>query len=437
VSLGEALDRTLRLMRDEVKSDVGDEILLQALTSTTVALIADKNNISCHSAQTAFVTAAILMARSGHRVHVLAPNVPLIGPQPPLGIGRMVEQLVQTGTNMLPGVEFSTAIPSDEIDLVIALGNSPVAISGRRTIRLNAEPWAGIVAPETDLTPWGGDWWPIGSMVAAALGAGEAFKVTMQKLQPFAPNQERMNTLFAYTEKIRFTIAPLGTPYARELGLFDLISGGAITSTALYVLSRIPGVSGRGRIVESDTLAISNLNRYPLMLRSHTELFKADDLVALFTGTGLKLAAVAMRYEPITVKKIGPLAPSVLIGVDHIPTRWLVQQAGPAWLGIGATTHWSAMASFHEEDASCAQCLHPTDDPNDAPIPTVAFVSFWAGLLTASYFLRHVAGETIQLGEQHIYLTPLRPESPVRGVVPFRRGCPTCATSSKASASIP
>jgi hypothetical protein len=33
-----------------------------------VALIADDANIVSHSAQTAFVTAALLMARSGHQV---------------------------------------------------------------------------------------------------------------------------------------------------------------------------------------------------------------------------------------------------------------------------------------------------------------------------------------------------------------------------------
>lgn len=42
-------------------------------------IIADDANIGSHSAQTAFVTAALLMARSGHRMHLLCPDVPLAG----------------------------------------------------------------------------------------------------------------------------------------------------------------------------------------------------------------------------------------------------------------------------------------------------------------------------------------------------------------------
>jgi hypothetical protein len=85
------------------------------------------------------------------------------------------------------------------------------------------------------------------------------------------------------------------------------------------------------------------------------------------------------------------------------------------------------MASFHTGGLGCAECLHPTDDPGNAPIPTVAFVSFWAGLLTASYFLRHVAGQVIPVSEQQIYLTVPRPEHPTLSGVPKRPGCPSCA----------
>jgi hypothetical protein len=41
-------------------------VLLGALIGTRAALVADRANIASHSAQTAFVTAASLMARSGH-----------------------------------------------------------------------------------------------------------------------------------------------------------------------------------------------------------------------------------------------------------------------------------------------------------------------------------------------------------------------------------
>src|SRR5437016_4515472 len=123
--LAESLDRTLRLIRDEVGPDVDNSVLVTALTSTRIALIADAANINSHSAQTAFVTVATLMARSGHRVFLMAPAVTMVAPQPPLQPGWMIEQLVIVGKDLLPGVEFMIGKPEGEVDLAICLGDTP------------------------------------------------------------------------------------------------------------------------------------------------------------------------------------------------------------------------------------------------------------------------------------------------------------------------
>ena len=146
-----------------------------------------------------------------------------------------------------------------------------------------------------------------------------------------------------------------------------------------------------------------------LLVHSHLEECKAHDLAAICQGTGLEIEPINERYEQRYVRS-KKLAVSVLVGVDDIPSRWLVQRANPEWLGIGATTHWSAMASFHQLGLGCAEYLHPVDDPNDAPIPTVAFVSFWAGLLTAAYFIRHLSGN-LRATEQQTYVTPFGAET--------------------------
>jgi len=425
MSLRQALDRTLLLMRDEVNDSVDDDTLLAALTGTRIALIADTDNIASHSAQTAFVTAALLMARSGHQVYLLCPDVRHAGSQPPLAQGRMIEQLVRIGADLLPGVQFLTEPPAAEIDLAIALGDSEIAVGARRTMSLNAEFWSGQILPQHCATRWKAGQWPLGGMTAAALAATEAFKCAMRKLDQFAKNPDRMETVFADTIDVEFALAPADTPTFSELGDFDCISGGAIINAVLYVLTRIPGVSGHTRVIEPDRAALSNLNRYMLLVHSHLKTRKAEDLAVVCEGTGLDIEPVNERYEQRHHDSIR-LANSVLVGVDDIPTRWLVQRANPEWLGIGATTHWSAMASFHHSGLGCAECLHPIDDPGDAPIPTVAFVSFWAGLLTAAYFLRQLGTGRLGSDEQQIYLTPFRPENSVRSGVPKRPTCPSC-----------
>jgi hypothetical protein len=425
MSLRKALDRTLLLMRDEVNDSADDDTLLAALTGTRVALIADAANIASHSAQTAFVTAALLMARSGHQVYLLCPDVPLACPQPPLSQGRMITQLLQVGADLLPGIQFVTEPPDGEADMAIALGDSKLSVRARRCISLNAESWSGRIAPQDRAVRWQAGQWPLGGMVAAALAATEVFKVAIKTLEHLARNPGRMETVFADATEIEFTLATADTPTCSQLGDFDCVSGGAIIHAALYVLARIPGVNGHTRVIEPDHAALSNLNRYMLLVHSHLETRKAEDLAVICAGTGLDIEPVNERYER---RHVGCMkfASSLLVGVDDIPTRWLVQRANPEWLGIGATTHWSAMASFHQLGLGCAECLHPLDDPNDAPIPTVAFVSFWAGLLTAAYFLRYLGGDLRGATEQQIYLTSFRPENPFRSAVPKRVKCPSC-----------
>ena len=92
------------------------------------------------------------------------------------------------------------------------------------------------------------------------------------------------------------------------------------------------------------------------------------------------------------------------------------------------------MASAHERDLPCAQCLHPRDDLADAPIPTVAFISFWAGLLLGGRFLRHLAGESAQPRQQQFYLTALRPEAAWESPIDSLAACPSCADRQAASA---
>lgn len=410
-------------MRDEVGPDISDDTLLRALTGTTVALITDAANIASHSAQSAFVSAAMLMARSGHRVYIISPNIPLVGPQPPLQTESLIDGLKLVGRNLLPGIEFVMSLPIERVDIAIALGDSPIHILAHRIIRLNAEPWAGVMETNGNGRPWNATAWPFGGLVAGGLAAGEAFKISIRKLLPFALNPTMTAALSAETEKIAFALAPPDTPFLHNFGNLDFISGGAITNAALYSMARIPSVMAYGRIIEPDSYDLSNLNRYLLFLRSKGGLSKAEELCAL-VGDGLRFSPLVKRYE--FESSINPLAPTVIVGVDDIPTRWAVQRSGTNRLIVGATTHWSAMASFHEDGLGCAQCLHPVDDPDDAPIPTTACVSYWAGLLAVVYLIRCAVDKSIPTSEQQTFLTPFRPERPYRAPVPLRPNCATC-----------
>lgn len=430
MTIRRALDRTILLIRDEIAESVSDDVVLAAVTGTRIALVADAENLASHSAQSAFVTAGILMARSGHAVHLFAPDVPMVAAQLPLGMGSLVTELLKAGVDLMPGATFATSDADAPFDLAVALGDSASSVASHRCIRLNATDWSGLIEAEPAAARWQAADWPLGGLAAATLAAGEAFKCAMHKLAFGARNPARMQTVFATFDHAAFHLAPDDTPITGSVGAFDCISGGAIIHAALYVLARLPRLSGYARVVEPDTADLSNLNRYALLLRSTSHLAKAQHLAELFSATGLTIDPLDFRFDAKTRMFLRP-APAVLVGVDDIPTRWEVQRAKPDWLAVGATTHWSAMSSFHAADLGCAECAHPYDDPGNDRIPTVAFVSFWAGLLTVTYFLRHLSGAPTPAREQQVFLTPFRPENVVRSIVPIRHQCPSCSAASQ------
>jgi hypothetical protein len=423
--LRQSLDRTLLLMRDELRDDVDESVLIDALTETEVVLAGDAENLSSHAAQCAFVTAALLMARSGHQVTMVAPDVRLVGEQAPLKSGTLIASLLEIGRDLLPGIEFSVIASTRAVDLCVVYGDTRACIPARRTIGLNASRWSAYLHSRCPASRWDERVWPYGSLAAGALAAGEAFKASMHKIRRFARAPQHFDDVFAFSEDLRFDLAPPHAPMTSELDSFDFVSGGAIVNAALYCLSRIPRVTGAARVIEDTTSDYSNLNRYALLRRSQVFNGKVDTLRSIELGD-LTLQPVPVRYDERSASQLAPLAPRVLVGVDHIPTRWFVQRMQPRWLGIGATTHWSAMTSYHERDLACGWCLHPRDDAANTLIPTVAFVSFWSGLLLASQFVRSAAGEILLPREQHAYLTPFRPESIWRAPVAPRPDCPLC-----------
>ena len=97
-----------------------------------------------------------------------------------------------------------------------------------------------------------------------------------------------------------------------------------------------------GCIVEPDVGETNTLKLYMLLRVEDLGRPKAGRLAALDLG-GLKLKPLPWRFE--SAASIGAFTLGLPVGIHHITTRRVAQQADPRYLGIGATTYWSAIAS--------------------------------------------------------------------------------------------
>jgi hypothetical protein len=433
MTLADALSRTILLAKTELREETPDKSVLLALTSTRVVLVSTEDCLQSHAAQSSYVTTALTLARSGHSVWLSAPDVPLVGPQPPLRGDRLISSLDEIGRDLLPDRHFHIGTPEDRVELAILIGVPEFIGEADQVARLGWSKWGARLSSDAGASCIQTDW-PIGAMAAAALASAEAFKATMRKLREHARVSPWLfDQIFAATRNIGITLAPEETPTDTDLGQFDMVSGGAIANAALFTLLRLPRAQGSCRIFDDDSSELSNLNRNALLRRSDlTPSQPKVNTLAEYSGN-LVIEPCPIRYDENFCGR--SLAHNVLVGVDHIPSRWAVQRHWPAWLGVGATDAFSAFVSFHAIGLPCVGCLHPEPLIPSGPIPTVAFVSFFAGLLLGTYLVRHVAGGMNPAQEQQAFLTVIRPETWTQNVVTPNARCPVTCDFGLAAAS--
>jgi hypothetical protein len=387
----EALARTSQLINADFFFGEADETaIVRELRSSRVRIVCDEANAASAAGQTAVVVLTQLVTMLGFDVALDVPDSRLLAPQPPLRGHRLRSALADYVVDLIPGQRVTASDEAEDVTFVIGSTHA----DRRDWVRLSADAWhCRVDHSSVSAATFEGNW-PIGALGAAAAAAPEALRSVL-------PRIERSLGVPLARETHRLEFSPIGLDLSLpglaegplDVGRVDFVSGGAITTAALAVLARLPEFAGVFRVIEDDTLWLSNLNRYVLARRSAVGDLKAD-VLASFADRATHITACPRRFEEEHRGEIGDLAPRVMIGVDDIPSRWAVQREWPPWLCVGATSHLEVRLSAHRRPGPCAGCAHPEDEVLDGEIPTISFVSFWAGLLQARELLADAVGRS-------------------------------------------
>jgi hypothetical protein len=425
----EELARSILLCRDYVANDLTDFEICERLQSQQILCVSDLRNLSSHAGQTALVTLVSLVSRMGMQVALDIPDVKLAFAQPPLRGSSVGSALLGANEGLVAGATITTRVDFRP-DVIFALGDTRIEDYRAPCWRLSGDEWSGRVDIDGVGMPqaWTAEF-PIGSMICAALAAAEAFKFALRGLRL----RNQGDRVFLRASRSSAWDSGLNVTSFSELDLggVDFISAGAISQAAFYVLARVPRIRMRGRIFDDDITASSNLNRNKLSLKEDVGRLKVD--VVARRCPQFALEPIAARYGNGN-PELEKLSPRVIVGVDDIPSRWEVQRRGPAWLAVGGTSHFNVSSSVHRLGEPCSGCLHPIDEPGPDAIPTVSFVSFWAGLLTVVRLLQDALGIPCPRGRQHLWLSPLGmgvPRAAMWSPVPARKDCPVKCFASR------
>ncbi len=202
-----------------------------------------------------------------------------------------------------------------------------------------------------------------------------------------------------------------------------------MSNAFFYALLRLPDVVGEARAFDKDFSEPTNRNRNMLLIASLEHLAKVE-LFSHF-GRGLRVKPIQRHFVQAD---LADLAENVAVGVDDIPTRWLLAGARVNWMGVGATTDFGSMASIHFSHSACAACMHPHNEDAPGPTPTIAFVSFLSGLMVAADFLVELSRSAANIASKQRLIFPLRCDTP-NGVqetrVSLRADCPAHCPASE------
>lgn len=424
----EQLSRTAQLFQMDL--GISDPaVVLRELMAPSISLVADADVMNTLAGQVAISTAVMLMARSGQSVYINAPDALLIGYQPPMA-GRTFHQAIASiGNKLIDDVEVAIGCPRLPPDIAFVFGNgaSGMGVRAKRIAFVGWTDWSAELSDCPRQTREADSGWPIGAMGAAVLVAAEAAKIVGLMLTKLSACSTHFIELFAPSHGSRLVLAPESTPQVIQLGNFDIISAGAVSNAFLYSLFRLPSIVGNARAFDEDVSDESNRNRNVLLIPE----FVGKPKVELFGHfvSGISIDSVARHFSR---NDLSSLADRVAVGADDIPTRWMLAGAQTNWMGVGATSHFESMASVHYSYAACAACLHPHDEELVGHTPTISFVSFLAGLIMASDFLRDLAGAEASIASRQRYLTALQTEGEWTTPVVPHLNCPAHCQASMA-----
>jgi hypothetical protein len=425
----EALARTtLLLNREYFDGKASEPAIADGLLATTIRLHANQANLVTRAGQAALITAFGLIARMGIGVELAIADVGVIDLVAPLRRPTLGDALIDLGSDLVPGTTVRTE--HGEADLTIALGDTPCG--DEPALRVFADELScAILDGSQPVSRIAADW-PLGAFAAAAAVAPIVLEGALPRIEA--------TTGLRRTTKPQPSPGPPVTLDLRELfpglpiragraGRLDLVSGGAITNALLFVLLRLPGFSATARVIEAQDADLSNVNRYMLLRASHQGMPKTRQLEAA-SSEAIHIIGVRELFTKETRHRLAPLAARVLVGVDNVEARWWVQEEWPERLCVGATQAMIAETTTHRPGGPCAACLHADPLPAGEAIPTISFVSFWAGLLQACELLSDLEREQ---PARRVMLWPFALGGPVRYHVTSLRASNRCPIACRAS----
>lgn len=303
----------------------------------------------------AFVTAANLLARIFHRVHLVGDATTPIGPNPwhMTTCGDLLAPL-----QALSEGEVAWGAPEELPDVVLSVG-APASVEAHERVWIDFARWRiGLDTPVSDRSNPGDDTGVpncLAGLLASCWGASQVFLIAAARtgatLRPMPP--------------FTWEAFPSGTPVPRapDLGEIRMAGVGAVGCALVWALGFLDEITGQLDLIDDDCVDDGNLHRYLLMRAKDVDVEKPFVAEAALSHLDLDAWPRVATYQQFCTEH-GYDTPLLLTPVDSQPSRRKLATTLPKRVLNAATGNHNVTISTHGFGGgeACLHCLYVVRD---------------------------------------------------------------------------
>jgi molybdopterin/thiamine biosynthesis adenylyltransferase len=340
------------LAAHQVLGGVDAEMLQSLLGAEVVGVALDMAASSSWEGRRTALLATDILAR-------FYPRMALI----PLGKGQspitFVSELEAHARVINPRIEIARTTPTR----LLVVGSSALPDSVETVRYIGSHAWC-LRLSKAGPVGSGGTGNPFGAGAAACVGAANIFRAVMKPYLPTARLDDRLD----------MSVLDWGNPFAgipapdldvTEIDLEETLLGGlgAIGNATIWALARTPRLRGTLRLIDSEVIELSNLQRYLLTDQSSLSIAKVSIAASVLSPhrPRLEVTAHPRRWGAYLAERGNWAIPRVATAFDTPEDRVAAQGSLPrsllnAWTQLG-DLGVSRHPSFGE--LPCVACLYP------------------------------------------------------------------------------
>jgi hypothetical protein len=278
------------------------------------------------------------------------PAIALSGPSP------VREEVIAIAHNINPRITILDSVVSPAVRIVVGDKNAD-----SNSLVPSASGWVTSLS-SVEVLPHHGPTNPFSAGVAACLAAAETFR---RVLVAYLPESSEINNItFSLLDFSKDKGVDLPLP-ALDIGEVAFFGLGAVANAMFWGLSQYPNISGICHLVDHETVALSNLQRYMLTTNKDDGVPKTEIALRALSVNHLTLKPASVKLEEFAAMVGSPFKiPTVCVSVDNFEGRRTAQALLPKLVLNGYTGERDLGVSWHrfgDEGRGCLACLYQGD----------------------------------------------------------------------------